>query len=274
MNETEHKKEKHHREDLERLRGFRPIDDTFMRGLFKDNLPLAELVLQIITGKPDLILLKCETQADMKRVTGARSICLDAYATDATGKKYDLEIQRADYGADPHRARYHSSMLDVENLDEKQDYKELPDTYVIFITENDYYKSGKPIYMIQNMNLTLNQPFEDGAYILYVNGAYRDDSAIGRLMHDFNCTCAEDMHYELLAEKTRYLKENPKGVSEMCKVMEDLRNESYAEGREQQAKTTAVRMRKKGRSIEDIADCVDFEADIVRKWLAVSDEKN
>ena len=33
------------------------------------------------------------------------------------------------------------------------------------------------------------------------------------------------MHYELLAEKTRYLKENPEGVSEMCKVMEELRNE-------------------------------------------------
>ena len=55
----------------------------------------------------------------MKRVTGARSICLDAYATDSTGKKYDIEVQRSDNGADPHRARYHSSMMDVENLDEK-----------------------------------------------------------------------------------------------------------------------------------------------------------
>ena len=70
MSETEDKKrEKRHQEDLERLRSFRPIDDTFMRGLFKDNLPLAELVLRIITGKKDLTLLKCETQADLKRVT-------------------------------------------------------------------------------------------------------------------------------------------------------------------------------------------------------------
>ena len=50
------KKEKRHQEDLDRLRSFRPMDDTFMRGLFKENLPLAELVLRIITGKPDLIL--------------------------------------------------------------------------------------------------------------------------------------------------------------------------------------------------------------------------
>lgn len=59
--------------------------------------------------------------------------------------------------------------------------------------------------------------------VLYVNGEYRDDSDIGKLMHDFNCTSADDMNFEILAEKTRYLKENPKGVSEMCKVMEDLR---------------------------------------------------
>ena len=56
----------------------------------------------------------------------------------------------------------------------------------IFITEKDYYQAGKAVYMIQNMNQTLNQPFGDGAHILYVNGEYRDDSAIGKLMHDFN----------------------------------------------------------------------------------------
>lgn len=39
--------------------------------------------------------------------------------------------------------------MDVENLDEKQDYSELPDTYVIFITEKDYYKSGEPLYVIE-----------------------------------------------------------------------------------------------------------------------------
>ena len=148
----------------------------------------------------------------------------------------------------------------------------MPDTYVIFITEKDYYKAGKPMYVIQNMNLTLNQPFEDGTHILYVNGEYRGDSDLGKLMHDFNCTDAEDMYFDLLAEKTRYLKENPKGVNEMCKVMEDLRNESYAEGREEQAKITAFRMGKKGRSPEEIAELIDFDVETVKKWLQTTEE--
>ena len=87
-------KEQKRQEDLQRLRGLRPIDDDFMRCLFKDNIPLAELVLRIITGKQDLTITDCQTQKDMKRLAGARSICLDAYGTDSTGKKYDLEIQR------------------------------------------------------------------------------------------------------------------------------------------------------------------------------------
>ena len=49
-------------------------------------------------------------------------------------------------------------------------------------------------------------------------------------MHDFNCTQASDMNFELMADRTRYLKENPKGVSEMCRIMEDMRNESLKEG--------------------------------------------
>lgn len=43
--------ERKRQEDLQRLRDLRPIDDDFMRCLFKDNIPLAEFVLRIITDK-------------------------------------------------------------------------------------------------------------------------------------------------------------------------------------------------------------------------------
>ena len=142
----------------------------------------------------------------MKRVTGARSVCLDAYGTDASGKKYDIEIQRADKGADPHRARYHSSVMDIENLDAGQDFTLLPDTYVIFITEKDFFGKGEAVYLIENMNRTTGEPFDDGTHILYVNGEYRGDDTIGELMHDFNCCNPEDMKNDLLRERSRYYK--------------------------------------------------------------------
>ena len=64
----------------------------------------------------------------------------------------------------------------------------------------------------------------------------------------------------------------------MCKAMEDLRNESYAEGREEgresQAKDTAVRMSKKGISVEEIAEIVGFSIDKVKKWLVTEVQKS
>lgn len=131
------RKERERQEDLAKLRGLRPIDDDFMRCIFRDNIPLAQFVLRIVTGKDDLEITRLETQKDMKRLVGARSICLDAYGHDSKGKKYDLEIQRSDHGAGTHRARYHSSAMDIENLDAGQDFDELPDTYTIFITGHD-----------------------------------------------------------------------------------------------------------------------------------------
>ena len=56
LTEQELQRQRDHEEDLQRLRGFRPIDDTFMRVLFRENLPLAQHVLRIITGKEDLHL--------------------------------------------------------------------------------------------------------------------------------------------------------------------------------------------------------------------------
>lgn len=215
--------------DLHRLQGLRPIDDDFMRCLFKDNIPLAEMVLRIITGRQDLVITDCQTQKDMKRLAGARSICLDAYGTDSENKKYDCEIQRAEKGADPHRARYHSSVLDIENLDAGQKFRELPDTYTIFITEEDFYGKGEPLYVIERMNLTTGTRFEDGEHILYVNGAYRGKSDLGKLMHDFSCTDADDMYFDLMAERTRYLKQNRKGGGR--DVQDYGRNEVGRKGR-------------------------------------------
>ena len=73
--------------------------------------------------------------------------------------------------------------------------------------------------------------FGDGSHIIYVNGKYRGDDEVGKLMHDFSCTNPDDMNYEALAKKARYFKQDEKGVAAMCKIMEDMRNEKEKEVR-------------------------------------------
>ena len=234
VHESEQERKARERQgDLARLRGLRPIDDDFMRCLFRDNIPLAQFVLRILTRIDDLVVTELETQKDLKRLVGARSLCLDCYATDSSGKKYDLEIQRSDAGAGAHRARYHSGAMDIENLDAGQDFEELPDSYTIFITEHDVLGKGLPFYSVERITLQTGQPFNDGSHILYINGAYRDESELGKLMHDFSCSDPGRMNFPLMEETTRYYKETQEGMEYMCKAFEEVRNEGYARGMQQ-----------------------------------------
>ena len=245
MQETEQqRKERERQEDLARLRGLRPMDDDFMRCIFKDNIPLAELVLRILLREPTLTVEKVETQRDNKRLVGGRSVSFDVYIGDKQKRKENVEIQRSDKGAGKRRARYHSSVMDIENLDAGQDFDELPETYTIFITENDQFGDGKPYHRIERVDLdTEGKPlFDDGEHILYVNGSFEGDSDIGKLMHDFRCCDAKDMYFKEMQEITHHFKETEEGVEYMCRAFEETRRE----GAFQHAIEMALRMIKDG----------------------------
>ena len=223
---TEAEKEKQHQEDLQRLRGLRLIDDDFMNACFDGYTDGAQLLLRIILNKPDIRVKSVKTQRRIKNLLG-RDICLDIDADDEDGTEYNVEVQRADKGADKKRARYHSSILDAHLLSPGDDFSDLPETFVIFITENDVIGKGKPLYRIERKIEEVDEPFDDGEHIIYVNGADKNASTeLGKLMHDFFCTDPDDMHYKALADKVRYFKEDEKGVAAMCKVMEDMRFEN------------------------------------------------
>ena len=110
-------------------------------------------------------------------------------------------------------------------------YDALGETYVIFITERDVLKEGLPIYHIDRYVRETGKPFEDGSHILYVNAQCRSDTPLGKLMHDFHCTDARDMNYQVLAERVHYFKDNVKGATNMCRAVEQLAKDERAEGR-------------------------------------------
>lgn len=256
------------KEDLLRLQELRPIDDEFMRCLFRNNIPLAQLVLRIIIGRDDLQITECHTQEDMKRLSGSRSVCLDVYGTDSEKKKYDIEVQRASKGARPYRARYHSSVMDVENLRAGQEFEELPETYTIFITEEDFFRKGMPVYRIERVILDTESLFDDGEHILYVNGEYRGNSEIGRLMHDFNCSDADDMYFRLMSERTRHLKETREGVEEVSAIVEEMCCEREMAAKRKIARTLILMGEM---SFDKIAECTELPVHEIEKMSA--DEK-
>ena len=213
---------------LQRISEFCLFDDDFMTKCFEDNIECTELVLHIVMDKPDLIVKSVRTQYTIKNLQG-RSVRLDVFAEDSTDKKYNVEIQRANSGARAKRARYNSSLIDANTILPGEDTEGLPDTYVIFITEQDVFGESKPIYHIHRMIEETGDSFGDGSHIIYVNGACCDDTPLGRLMHDFSCKNPDDMNYKVLADRTRYYKENKEGLKYMSKIVEDIINEEIRE---------------------------------------------
>ena len=253
-----------HQEDLQRLRGFRLLDDDFLTKCFEGDTASIELVLQIVLEKPDLNVLDVRTQVFVENLLN-RSVRLDILATDSTGAKLNVEVQRSDKGAGRKRARYNSSMMDANLLKKGEDFDKLPETWVIFITENDVMGKGLPLYPIERCFLGTGERFEDGSHILYVNGAYRGDTPIGKLMHDFSCTDAADMYYGTLADRVRFFKESKEGIEIMCRAMEDMRNQTLKEG----AINSAKRMLADGiLTLEKVAEYAGLPLDEVKKLKA------
>ena len=213
-----------HVQDMERIKNLRLIDDNFMTKVFEDK-ECVEILLKAIIKKNDLKVSSVNVQYDIKNLQG-RSVRLDVLAEDKDGKMYNIEIQRNNHGAIPKRARYNSSLLDANITDAGEDYKNLAETYVIFITEGDIFGANKALYHVDRIVKETKKSFGDEAHIIYVNSQIHDESALGKLMYDFYCTDAGKMNYEILADRVRYFKEDEKGVATMSRVMEEMRNET------------------------------------------------
>ena len=251
------------------IKNFTLMSDIFMRNVFKKRECL-EYVLQVIMEKQDLHVIDQIIQKDYKNLQG-RSAVMDCVARDSTGKQFDVEIQQDNEEASPKRARYHSGLMDMNTLNPGQDFEELPESYVIFITRDDILGYGLPIYHIDRQIKELEEAFQDEAHIIYVNSKKQDDTQLGRLMHDLHCKKADEMHSPILAKRMYELKETQKGVELMCHEMEKIYSEGMESGEKRgelkAKKETALSMAEEGMNIQKIARLVKVSEKDVQKWI-------
>ncbi len=255
------------KETLEAIEKLCLLDDNLMTLVFDRNIEATELLLNVILQRNDLKVLEVIGQREYKNpMIGGRSITIDIFAVDGDGKVYDVEVQRASTGADVHRARFHSSMIDTKMLKAKQDFKEIHDSYVIFITASDVMGAGLPLYHINRVIEETGVCFNDGSHIIYVNGSYKNDNdPVGKLMHDFRCVGSVDMFYPELAKQVKYFKETEGGREIMCQVFEDLAEKRAEEARIEEKRAFALRMIARGKlTVEEIAEDADLPIEMVR----------
>lgn len=164
------------------IKGLTLFDDDLMSRAFDQNIEATELLLRLIL-KRNIKVLSVNGQDEIKNsAVGGRNVILDVHALDEDGSEMDIEVQGNSEGAHVKRARFHSSMVDSRMLRAGQKFRELKDSYVIFIYKHDKFQRGLPIYHVDRYVSETREPFGDGAHIVYVNGNYKGEDAIGRLM--------------------------------------------------------------------------------------------
>ncbi len=245
------------------IKNFRLIDDYFMRIVFDDDPEATAYLLNVFFDRDDMVVTKVKSEEEYKNPNG-RSVRFDIHAIDSDGKHYDIEMQRQNKGADVRRARFNSSMLDSRMLEAGQDTDEIADSYVIFITEHDVRGKGKAMYDYVRKESGSNDELDDGSHIIYVNGAYRsEDDRIGRLMHDFRCRSADEMHDSVLAKRVRYFKEAEGGSDKMCEAMEKL----ILEDRMEKSIRNVINLYNLGVSLDTISDGLELSIEEVKRIL-------
>lgn len=199
-----------------------------MKAAFPDNIPAAQSIIDAIFGenKYTVIDVKCQVEVSPLRNRGVR---LDILMRDLAGRRFNVEFQRDEMPADPHRARLNASLLDSNIMRKGEKPQGMPDRYVIFITEEDYWHAGRAKYVFRSMEEELHIPFGDGSYFVYVNGAYTGKDPIGDLVHDLREPDPSKMRIPALRNTANHLKNTIGGKATVVSAMKEY----YRQGQQQ-----------------------------------------
>ena len=240
------------------------MNNKFMNKTFDGDIICAQLLLRIILDNDKIKVKQVAVQRLLQNLYG-HSAQLDILAEDEAGRKFNVEVQRSDEGAQAKRARFYSSVLDTHFLEAGKEYKELDDVYVIFITENDVMNYGLPIYNIQRYIDENGKAFADGSHIIYVNSKIQDDTPLGRLMHDFYCADPDKMYYKELSVKVKSIKENKEEENTMRDLIEEYADKRAKKAAYQKTVEFAKGLLADGMSIDFTVRHTDLPLEEVQK---------
>ena len=248
---------------LEVLKKLRPIDDAFMRMVFKD-CQCVELLMKLIFGE-QFSLKRFETQEDYKQV-GHRSVALDIVVYTHEGVIIGIEVEKSKDNASPIRARYHASVLDCDQSYPGEKWSHFPEMYVVFICEEDVLKTNQLVSHIERY-IDKQEQFKDKLRIIYLNASMQDETPLGKLMHDMLCNDPDDMYYEVLRKRVSYFKRQEGGKRTMCEALEELINEAKNEGEERGEERGKLIGEKQGRISSLIDILMDKFPDMDLQWV-------
>ena len=200
-----------------------------------------------------------------------KGVRLDIYAKDEKNTHYNVEMQILRKPAIEKRARYYHGQIDMEILLSGLSYKELPDTYVIFICDFDPYGQGK--YRYTRKTICAEAPellMEDGAHTIFLStkGSNRDEvpvelvrflEFVGAPIQDSNKDYKDDFIRKLQDSVNEVKASREMGARYM--TFEQLLKDE----REEERVLIAEKMLQKNMSVEDVMECTGLSKEQIQE---------
>ena len=224
---------------------FNLMDDTFFSVVMEHN-DAAEYLLTQLLGKP-VRIIENKTQYSIRNAE-SHSIVLDALVDDEEHNIYDVEVQIGDKNNHERRLRYYRTAIDWSYLEKGKDYSELPELYLIFISDFDPFDLDKVHYEIAQYVKETDREYDSGVHIHYFNTKVEDETFLSELMQYMKNSDPDNNNFGALSRQVNYHKYQNEEVGSMCKAVEDYaklrKEEGRIEGKEEgiiQGKIEAVK---------------------------------
>ena len=231
-------------EKIQRVKDLRPIDDVFFEVLAQ-NPRVCEEMLRTILDDQNLIVEDVIPQSSERNIYG-RSVRLDALCILGDGTRCNIEVQRSDRDDHLRRARFNASSITVHDSNPGEQFRDVVELYIVYISEFDFLKGNLPIYHVDKVIRENGHVIDDGLHEIFVNTAVSDGSRVSDLMACFTRKEVNDSRFPELSAEVDRLKTTEGGVTAMCKVMENYINEAVNEAKKETTIDLLVSMIKDG----------------------------
>lgn len=118
-----------------------------------------------------------DTEKALENSSRFHGIRLDVYLKDEAGSVYNIEMQIEKAAAPLKRPRYYQSQMDRRLLMKGCLYHDLPDTFVIFVCDFDYFGAGLAVYERECRVKGTDIPYDDGTRVFILNSRYRQGNS-------------------------------------------------------------------------------------------------
>ena len=202
-----------------------------------------------------------EREKIIENRTDSKGIRLDVYVEDSDNRSFDLEMQIADSDNIAKRMRYYQGLIDGDKLKHGQHYRELGESYIIFICPFDKFKQGRHIYTFrercdEDYNLKLN----DGAVKIFLSTKGTADDVSDTVKNFLNYVdrgMVSGKFVKELDEAVQVVKSNEKARLEFMTYQMALL-ERELEGEERGRESVAINLLNMGMAIEKIQEATSL----------------